>query len=125
MDTLIQIQYSALISIATLHISGIISSYKQRKVLDQWFENYTFYVMNIANTPTTDVDESKWPETERNQFLSSCVKAGMQQGNSESIANLYCDCAISKLEKKFSNANDITMEVMFKIQEDCKKKISR
>ena len=28
MDTLIQIQYSALISIATLHISGIISSYK-------------------------------------------------------------------------------------------------
>jgi len=27
MDTLIQIQYSALISIATLHISGIISSY--------------------------------------------------------------------------------------------------
>ena len=111
--------------IETPSTSGEFIRYKQRKVLDQWFENYTFYVMNIANTPTTDVDESKWPETERNQFLSSCVKAGMQQGNSESIANLYCDCAISKLEKKFSNANDITMEVMFKIQEDCKKKISR
>ena len=32
MDTLIQIQYSALISIATLHISGIISSCATRSL---------------------------------------------------------------------------------------------
>ena len=35
MDTLIQIQYSALISIATLHISGIISSYVYIGFIDE------------------------------------------------------------------------------------------
>ena len=70
-------------------------------------------------------NKSRWPEKERNQFLASCVKAGMQKGNSERVAKQYCDCTVSKLEKKFRHAKNITMAAMFEVQEDCKKKIGR
>ena len=66
---------------------------------------------------------SRWPEKERNQFLASCVKSGKQAGYSEKVSKEYCECVASKLEKKVSNPIDAEMKEIFKIQEDCKKKI--
>ena len=81
-------------------------------------------ILSILIITIFGCQNSRWPEKERNQFLASCVKSGMQSGATEIVAKEYCECVASKLEKKVSSPVDADMKLVFKTQEDCVKEIS-
>jgi hypothetical protein len=57
----------------------------------------------------------KWPEKDRNDFVSSCVASASKLGQEK--ATKYCNCMLLKVEAKYPNPNDsgqLTVEEMAK-----------
>ena len=59
----------------------------------------------VGNTGNNNV-AAGWPQSERETFISNCVKEAMAKGNSRSVAQNYCDCMLNKMESLFPDIND-------------------
>lgn len=68
-----------------------------------------------------------WPQSERDGFITNCVREAMAKGNSRTVAQNYCDCMLNKMESLFPDINDaaklteedINSPAMKKMVDDC------
>jgi hypothetical protein len=47
-----------------------------------------------------------WPQSERDAFVSSCIREAEKGGTSRSVAQRYCDCMLIKIEGLYPDIND-------------------
>ncbi|MEO5946538.1 MAG: hypothetical protein ABIP79_06945 [Chitinophagaceae bacterium] len=43
-------------------------------------------------------DDSEWPQSERDAFVTNCVREAVKAGQTRSISQRYCDCMLDKIE---------------------------
>mgnify|MGYP003526088583 FL=1 len=51
-------------------------------------------------------DDSEWPQSERDAFMTNCVREAVKAGRSTSVSQRYCDCMLGKIEGMYPNIND-------------------
>lgn len=49
---------------------------------------------------------SNWPQSEKDDFISSCVRSAMAKGKSRAVSQSYCDCMLNRIENLYPDYND-------------------
>ncbi|HRF17172.1 MAG TPA: hypothetical protein PK977_03355, partial [Chitinophagaceae bacterium] len=69
---------------------------------------------------------SGWPQSEKDSFISSCVREAMKGGRSREVASSYCQCMMEKMEAEYPDinkaaklTNDEIEKVMMKYRDGC------
>jgi hypothetical protein len=67
-----------------------------------------------------------WPESEKKEFMSSCIREAVAGGNTRQLATRYCECMMDKLEslypdiKKAATLTDQQLErIMNQYKDKC------
>ena len=58
------------------------------------------------NDDTNFSTKKEWPQSERDAFVTSCVREAVKGGNSRSLAQRYCDCMLVKVEGAYPDINE-------------------
>lgn len=51
-------------------------------------------------------DDSEWPQSERDAFMTNCVREAVKAGRTRSVSQRYCDCMLVKIEGMYPDIND-------------------
>lgn len=54
----------------------------------------------------TGQDDSEWPQSERDAFMTNCVREAVKAGRTRSVSQRYCDCMLVKIEGMYPDIND-------------------
>jgi type III secretory pathway component EscV len=46
-----------------------------------------------------------WPQKDRDDFMSSCVREAVKNNNDEPLSQRYCQCMLEKMEAKYPDVN--------------------
>lgn len=46
-----------------------------------------------------------WPQSERDGFMTNCVREAVKAGRSQSVSQNYCDCMLGKIEGMYPDIN--------------------
>lgn len=75
---------------------------------------------------TNNFSGSGWPQSEKDSFISSCVREAMKGGRSREVASSYCQCMMEKMEAEYPDinkaaklTNDEIEKVMMKYRDGC------
>ncbi len=49
-------------------------------------------------TGQDDSEDFGWPQSERDAFVTSCVREATKAGRTRSVSQRYCDCMLGKIE---------------------------
>ncbi|MBK7289221.1 MAG: hypothetical protein IPI78_02625 [Chitinophagaceae bacterium] len=50
-------------------------------------------------------DSEGWPQSERDGFMTNCVREAMKAGRTRSVSQNYCDCMLGKIEGMYPDIN--------------------
>ena len=65
--------------------------------------------LNISQPSNTDVAEGgSWPDSEREAFMTECVKSAMKNGVTRTKATNYCSCMQENLERMHPDVNELS-----------------
>lgn len=74
----------------------------------------------------TNFSGGGWPQSEKDSFISSCVREAMKGGRSREVASSYCQCMMEKMEAEYPDinkaaklTNDEIEKVMMKYRDGC------
>jgi hypothetical protein len=66
--------------------------------------------LNLGGSKTTDEnpinDGDGWPESEKKEFMTSCVREAVSGGNTRPVATRYCQCMMDNLESLYPDINE-------------------
>ncbi|HRE38256.1 MAG TPA: hypothetical protein PK092_07415 [Chitinophagaceae bacterium] len=81
---------------------------------------------NNKTDNTNNFSGSGWPQSEKDSFISSCVREAMKGGRSREVASSYCQCMMEKMEAEYPDinkaaklTNDEIEKVMMKYRDGC------
>lgn len=49
---------------------------------------------------------SGWPQNERDDFITECVRSAVKNGQRKAVASSYCECMLEKIEALYPDIND-------------------
>lgn len=62
--------------------------------------------LEAANNSNVTSSGSNWPQSEKDDFITSCVRSAMAKGKSRAVSQSYCDCMLNRIESLYPDYND-------------------
>lgn len=64
---------------------------------------------------TRDKDEDRdtrktasgWPQSSKDEFVNSCVREAVKNGNTRSYSERYCECMVDKMESLYPDVEEV------------------